>query len=207
MTATQTAASARPRLELLAVACTKSDCDADLHCFKKTRKMTPDQVGECRSCGAKLIEWERVQRRNPDDAAFTFASLKREWIRHHTWHTPIDERAVLHARRKGRAGLQDAALKRLRSSVGMAQPFRDGVQTPMEGNILYYAQHALACCCRTCIEYWHGIPKGVPLTEDQLAYFARLIMLFVDERLPGLTEAGEKIPRRRTSVAAPAQAA
>jgi hypothetical protein len=206
MTTTQTAASARPKLEPLAVACTKSDCDNDLHCFKNTRKMTPYQVGQCRSCGAKLIEWDRVQRRDPDDVPFTFASLKREWIRHHMWHTPIDERAALHARRKGRAGLQEAALRRLKASVGTAQPFRDGMQTPMAGNVLYYAQHALACCCRTCVEYWHGIPKGVPLTDDQLAYFSRLIMLFVDERLPGLAEAGERIPRQRKTATAQAQA-
>ncbi len=36
----------------------------------------------------------------------------------------------------------------------------DGRQTPREGNTIFYAQHATASCCRTCIEYWHGIPKN-----------------------------------------------
>lgn len=26
-----------------------------------------------------------------------------------------------------------------------------------DGNIVFYAQHAVAACCRNCIEVWHGI--------------------------------------------------
>jgi hypothetical protein len=147
---------------------------------------------------AQLVDWERVQRRNLGDSAFTFAALQRELVRHHFWHRPLDDEAERHARRKGRSGLRDAAEKRLRSSVGSAQPYRDGRQTPWQGNILYYAQHALACCCRCCLEYWHGIPKGTALTDEQLAYFTDLMMRYVDDRLPTLTQDGEKIPRRNS---------
>ena len=160
--------------------------------------MTPDQVGQCRSCGAELIDWERVQRRDIADADATFAALQREWIRHHFWHRTIEEGAEFHARRKGRIRLRETAAKQLRRSIGAEQPFRDGQQTTMKGgNIIHDAQHALACCCRGCLEYWHGIPKGAELTQDQIDYFTDLVMRYVDDRMPALTEEGEKIPPRR----------
>lgn len=188
--------NAEQPLKPLDIRCTRSECGSDLHCFKQTRKMAPHQIGECRTCGTRLVDWGRVQHRDIGDAAFTFESLKYEWIRHHFWHTPIDGDAERHARRKGHVKLRDAAERRIRQSVGGAEPFRDGIQTPKRGNILYYAQHALACCCRSCIEYWHGIPKGRPLSEEEVRYFVELVMRYVEERMPALTEDGEMIPRR-----------
>jgi len=183
-------------LEPLAIRCTHSECESDLHCFKQTRKMVASQIGECRSCGARLVDWDRVQQRDLADVDFTFQSLKYEWIRHHYWHMPIDEVAERHARRKGRVGMRIAAERRVRQSVGPEEPFRDGVQTPKQGNLLYYSQHALACCCRSCMEYWHGIPKGRPLSDEEIGYFVELIVRYVDDRLPTLSEIGETIPRR-----------
>ena len=158
----------RPEPKPLNIRCTNSDCEAGLHCFRKSRQMTTAQVGQCRSCGARLIDWERVRQRNLADAGFVFQSLKHEWVRHHFWHTPIDEKAELHARRKGRTALAQSVEAQLRRAVGPAQPFRDGWQTPQQGRVVYYAQHALACCCRACMEYWHGIPKGVELTPEHV---------------------------------------
>ena len=88
-----------------------------------------------------------------------------------------------------------AAESRLRSSVGPMAPFRDGYQTGSGGNNpLHYAQHATATCCRKCIAEWHGIPRGVELTAVQIDYFTRLLMLYIEERLPDLTEGGEYVP-------------
>jgi len=156
-----------------------------------------NQRGRCRACGAELINWGRVHKRDPADATYTFAALKYELIRHHFWHVEIDYKAVNHARRKGKMGLQAAAEKRIRKSVGPAEPPFDGRQTPREGsgNIIYYAQHATASCCRKCIEEWHGIPSGQELTEDEISYLTALAMLYVDERLPTLPLCGEKVPR------------
>ena len=67
----------------------------------------------------------------------------------------------------------------------------------MEGNALYYAQHATATCCRRCVEEWHAIPRGRPLEVDEVSYLADLVRLYVRERLPYLTEDGEKIPPLR----------
>ncbi len=185
-------------LKPLNITCTSSDCQNGLHCFRQTQAMAAlNQRGRCRACGAELIDWSRVHRRDPADAAYTFAALKYELIRHHFWHVEIDLKAVNHARRKGKVGVQAAAEKRIRKSVWPAEPPFDGRQTPREGsgNIIYYAQHATASCCRKCIEEWHGIPHGRELTEDEIAYLATLAMLYVDERLPFLTLAGERVPR------------
>ena len=90
-----------------------------------------------------------------------------------------------------------AAERRIRTSVGPAEPGFDGRQTPKEVNVLYYAQHATASCCRQCIEEWHGFPKGQALTDDEINYLSELVVHYVEERLPDLTEHGEKVPRRQ----------
>lgn len=159
-----------------------------------------NQGGRCRSCGAELIDWERVHSCNLADVAYTFSALKQEMIRHHFWHKEIDEKALNYARGKGRQGIREAALRRIRTSVGPAQPPFDGRQTGNEGNVLYYAQHAMATCCRKCIEEWHGIPRGRELTEDEVYYLSTLVILFVEERLPWLPEQGENVPRASQAI-------
>ena len=183
----------------LKVRCTDSDCDNDLHCFKRTRKMVLSDAprGECRECHETLVDLDRTRRRETHDGEYLRFALEKELIRHHFWHLPLDQRAVDHATRKGRIALHEAVDRRLRTSVGGANPFRDGTQTPMSGNVIYYAQHATASCCRTCIEYWHGIEKGRSLSEEELQYLGDLIRAFLDERLPQLGPEGKRVPRRR----------
>lgn len=188
----------KAKLEPLKITCTSSNCRNTLHCFKQTRAVVAlNQRGRCRACGAELIDWTRVHKRNPADAAYTFTALKYELIRHHFWDVEIDLKAVKHARRTGKVGLQAAAEKRIRKSVGPTEPPFDGRQTRKEGsgNIIYYAQHATASCCRKCIEEWHGIPRGRELTEDEITYLTTLTMLYVGEQLPLLSPCGGKVPR------------
>jgi len=151
--------------------------------------------GQCRSCGATLVDWSRVYKRDLSDVAYTFTALKYELIRHYFWHIEIDQKAVNHARRKGMVGMRIAAEKRIRDSVGSAHPFHDGWQTPKSGNALFYAQHATASCCRKCIEEWHAIPGGRVLTEVEIAYLTELVMFYIEDRLPSLTMNGEQVPR------------
>jgi hypothetical protein len=187
-------------LKPLGVTCTSTDCDNDLHCFLQKARKQPGQLrrgGPCRSCGTALVQWERVNSRKLDDAAYTFASLKKEMIRHVFWHSVFDERELNHAARKGRILLQQAAKRRLQTSVGRASNPREGRQTPFKGNVLYHAQHAVAACCRKCIEYWHAIPAGTPLSDAETDYLAALMMLYVDDRLPDLAEGPTRIPRVR----------
>lgn len=56
-----------------------------------------------------------------------------------------------------------------------AQPQNDGKLTPMRGHPVFIAQHATATCCRGCLEKWHNIPHGYPLTETQQQYIVDVI--------------------------------
>jgi hypothetical protein len=49
-----------------------------------------------------------------------------------------------------------------------AEPKNDGRQTPMRGHPIFIAQHATATCCRGCLEKWHRIPRGRPLTDEEI---------------------------------------
>jgi hypothetical protein len=48
-----------------------------------------------------------------------------------------------------------------------AQPANDGKQTPFRNHPVFVAQHATATCCRGCLEKWHRIPKGQPLSAEE----------------------------------------
>jgi hypothetical protein len=184
-------------LEPLDIKCTASDCHNNLHCFIATKKMvTQNQKGACRSCGTKLVDWGRVHKKDLNDVAYTFRILRIEMIRHHFWHKKIDEKAVNHARRKGNVGIRAAVESRLRRYLRPNNSW-DGRQTPKEGNIIFYAQHATATCCRKCLEEWHAIPLDKELSDEEITYLTDLCVMFINERLPDLTENGEKIPQAR----------
>ena len=184
---------------LLDIKCTSTDCNNDLHCFKQLKRMTPQEKGRCRECGADLVDWPRIHLRDISDVPYTFVALKHELIRHSLFHRDIDENAVRHAQRKGRIKLMEAVRHRLEKYLAPAQPPRDGRQTPFMGNSIYYAQHATATCCRTCLEYWYKIPKGRALTQDEFVYCLQLVELFLAERLPDLCDEPVKAHRRSRS--------
>jgi hypothetical protein len=140
----------------LKISCTDSDCGNDLHCFKATDEMVANQkVGPCRQCGAQIVDWKRVHSSDLCDARHTLAMLKLEKVRHFFWHLPLSERAINHARRKGKTGIRERVRNHLSSAIGPAHPWHDGYQTPMqseESTALPYGQHAIAACCRDCLE-------------------------------------------------------
>ena len=134
--------------------------------------------------------------------------LRLEWIRHQYWHQPLDLTGAELCVEEGQS--RDEACRR-KADPQQRWPQRAVPrrwQTPWEGKgktnaILYYAQHATACCCRTCIAEWHEIPGGRELNEDEIRYLTDLLCLYVDERMPELTENGEKVPYIRKKKVAP----
>jgi len=79
--------------------------------------------------------------------------------------------------------------KAIRSRVAASSDdiFMDGTQTPNERSpnvqIYFLGMHAVAACCRKCIQYWHGIPMERPLSDAELTYLDALVWLFVCQRL------------------------
>ena len=183
----------------------QSDCGRGLHCYYNSKQFNQQGFPVCKYCGHDSIDWERVHRRDIADVEHTIWQLKREKCRYDWWNKEIDQAARNHALRKGLHKLQDAVLNRLRRSVGEVhempdgtkRPYRDGFQTPYAGNSIYYAQHALACCCRKCMKVWHGVPYGRDLTEQELEYFAKLVMSYVRIRIPEAQEQAIHIPVSR----------
>jgi len=174
-----------PKFEPLNVKCSDSDCESDRHCFLfNKQKMSEDDRGACRTCGKKLVNWERIRRRDPADALNTFDALQYELIRHVFFHAGFDERAMRLSQKYGIDGVKGRIRSRLRSKVGKTPDGWDGRQTPKQGDVIHYAQHATATCCRKCIAYWHNIPADRPLTEAELDYLGSLIGAYIDLRAP-----------------------
>ena len=63
-----------------------------------------------------------------------------------------------------------------------AQPHKDGRQTPYRGHPVFIAQHATGTCCRTCLEKWHAIPKGVELSRAQQDYVVSVLLVWMYRR-------------------------
>ena len=52
----------------------------------------------------------------------------------------------------------------------------------MRGHPVFIAQHATATCCRSCLEKWHAIPSGRPLTAPEQEHVIAAIRRWLDEQ-------------------------
>lgn len=169
------------------VKCISANCKEDLHCFRPEKENPHKLVGgKCSFCEADLVDWNRVHKMDINDTEATFSFLKKENIRSHFWNMTLSSNFRLKSITQGKIKLEDRVVKRLKKSVSCPgdKIFRDGTQTPTtKWEIIYFAQHATATCCRKCIKYWHGIPYDRDLSEEELEYLKNLIMKFIDEKI------------------------
>lgn len=84
--------------------------------------------------------------------------------------------------RKGLATILTHGADFIGERLAPARPRRDGQQTPWQGHPVFTAQHATATCCRSCLERWHGIGKGYPLTPQQQRYILTVIERWLQEQ-------------------------
>lgn len=200
---TNTTSDPTGSLDQLHLFAKNQDCEVGLHSYHDSKASNPEGQPVCRYCGIDTLDWKRIHRRDIQDMDYTIAQLQTEKFRYEWWQKELDQHAKNHALRKGVHDLRMAAFMRLKKSIGEVyempngtkRPYRDGFQTPYSGNSIYYAQHALACCCRRCIKYWYGIPNGHNLSEQELMYFTELIMFYVKTKLPEIQEHGLSIPK------------
>jgi len=178
-----------PDFEPLKVKCSHSDCEKGLHAFgpnRRKKNWEKDYEGQCRECGAKLVDWDRVKRRDLADVAGVFTELQHELIRHVFFHSKFDAAAKVEARKLGLNELKAKVRPYLEKKIGRAQIWRDGTQTPKEGSAIHFGQHATATCCRKCMAYWHGIDRDRELTLAELDYAAGLVCAYLDARAADL---------------------
>ncbi|MEU2062779.1 DUF4186 domain-containing protein [Streptomyces sp. NPDC013455] len=98
---------------------------------------------------------------------------------------PFRARFHLRGRDRATAGLKGPATLRrhaydlIAQRLAPAEPRKDGRQTPYRGHPVFVAQHATATCCRTCLQRWHGIPKGRALTRTEHVYVVDVICRWI----------------------------
>ena len=172
------------------VKCTNTKCEEGLHCFRPKRANPKTLTGgACHACKEEMIDWEQAHHRDIQQVDALFAQMRNELIRQHFWQVPLEEKYKRLLFNKGKSRIQKEVVKRLKNSVSEAGStrFRDGTQTPMDAeNIIYYAQHATATCCRKCVKYWHGIPYDRDLEPTEELYLQQLVMKYIETRLPDL---------------------
>ena len=78
-------------------------------------------------------------------------------------------------KQKGMAAILEHARDFVMRRLAEANPANDGKQTPMRNHPVFIAQHATGTCCRKCLEKWHYILKGKPLTEEQIDYIIEVL--------------------------------
>ncbi|OHB67553.1 MAG: DUF4186 domain-containing protein [Planctomycetes bacterium RBG_13_62_9] len=76
---------------------------------------------------------------------------------------------------KGLNVVLEHAREFVRKRLAPAEPANDGRQTPMRNHPVFIAQHATGTCCRGCMEKWHRIPKGQPLSDREVEYVVAVI--------------------------------
>lgn len=81
-------------------------------------------------------------------------------------------------REKGWNKIEQGAKEIIAKRLAPAYILNDGKQTPMRHGIFppFIAQHATGCCCRNCLQKWHGIEKGRQLTLKEQDYITQVIM-------------------------------
>ena len=81
---------------------------------------------------------------------------------------------------KGMKKIKNHAYDFIEERLKLAYPINDGKQTPMKQvHPIFIAQHACACCCRSCIQKWHHIPKGRELTNNEVNYIVELLLNWI----------------------------
>ena len=86
---------------------------------------------------------------------------------------------IAYIERKGMETIRRHAADFVRMRLAPAVIPNDGRQTPMRGHPVFIAQHATACCCRTCLMKWHGITPGHALTDAEKAFVIELIIAWI----------------------------
>ncbi|MBP3393815.1 MAG: DUF4186 domain-containing protein [Lentisphaeria bacterium] len=86
---------------------------------------------------------------------------------------------------KGMAAVEHQCRSFILKRLAPADPSNDGRQTPMRGHPCFIAQHATGCCCRGCLQKWHRIAAGKPLTEDQIDHIVFTLMSWIREHSAG----------------------
>ena len=104
----------------------------------------------------------------------------------------LNDKETTSLQQKGMETIREHARDFITARLADADPANDGRQTPMRNHPVFIAQHATATCCRGCLQKWHGIPKGKPLSEQEIDYVLDVIARWLNRQnappLPNVRE-------------------
>ena len=176
----------------LDITCGSTQCVGGLHCFSRYMKQAEKKYGKkgvCYNCGDDSIDWERIRKKDIKDVKYIFKSLNKELIREVFSKMKIEKAVLDKAINLGTEKLKMEAKNELKRRIGIYNDYIDGQQTPLGGdNIINYAQHATATCCRKCLEAWYKIPKEQELTDLQLEFCTELAMFYINDKISNIKE-------------------
>lgn len=95
----------------------------------------------------------------------------------------LKEKDINYVRDKGIDIIRQHAYNFINDRLKGYPVLNDGKQTPMKGHPVFIAQHACACCCRGCLNKWHGIDKDKELSRNEINYIVELIMTWIKSQL------------------------
>jgi hypothetical protein len=109
-----------------------------------------------------------------------FAALTNSAFRQRFRLGPVEHRYLSE---KGLGVITNHAINFIQDRLTPAHPKNDGRQTPMRGHPVFIAQHATATCCRSCLAKWHGIAKGVCLSNEEVEYIIRVLITWIERQV------------------------
>jgi Domain of unknown function (DUF4186) len=184
------------RPKKLGIVCGRSECEQQLHSYGRPPSRAHLPPGPCEDCGVAVVPWNLMHARDLTQVNLKMDFLKTEWVRHFFFNVPVTPRIGHFAGTEGLAGLESVANDQL-SQPRMLNfdPRWDRYQTKMlDGNIVHWARHAMGCCCRRCLAYWHNVPLETTLSTSDGDYFRSLLMSYIKLRIPLLGDARLLVP-------------
>lgn len=172
-----------PNFDPVEVKCSDTDCENDLHCYRPKRWAKDKRTNVCQSCGDSGVDWDVLHDRDLTHVDVMFDQLQRELIRHVFFTAPLDEKARKNIEKIGVDKTREGVRAHLQKKIAIVDKiFRDGMQTPKRDRVVHFAQHATATCCRSCLDYWYGIPRNRDLTDEELSFCEGLVHAYMDLR-------------------------
>ncbi len=95
----------------------------------------------------------------------------------------LKEKDIKYVNDKGLEKIKEHAYDFINKRLAPFNLPNDGKQTPMKGHPVFIAQHACACCCRSCLFKWHKIPKDKNLTTNEIDFIVNLLMTWIKKEL------------------------
>jgi hypothetical protein len=114
-----------------------------------------------------------------------FAALARSGFRRRFRLAGADRAYVLE---RGLSVVLEHARRFVVERLAPAAPRNDGRQTPWRGHPAFVAQHATATCCRSCLQRWHTIDRGRPLTDPEVDYVLTALARWLEAQAPAAAQ-------------------